>query len=294
MMNFKDITIESLPEIRKYLNKSGNRGCTFCVGNNIVWNIDDKMKYTIIGDTVVYRIIRSQHVLYTLAELTADFKTIIEEIVADSKEVGKKLRITELSDPMVQELKKDFPDMFEIKYNRNGSDYVYLVENLIKLSGKKYHGKKNHINKFKKLYEYVYEPITPENIVECKNMAEKWRKERDPESESLMDEKCALLKALKYYEQLHFTGGLIRIDGEVVAFTFGEQITEDTFVTHFEKAFDSIEGLYSMINQQFAMNALSEYKYVNREEDMGLEGLRKAKLSYKPEFLVDKYIAVLK
>ena len=120
-------------------------------------------------------------------------------------------------------------------------------------------------------------------------MALKWRNENgcedNPEKNAEM---CVTLNSLRLYKELELTGGLLRLDGEVVAFTIGEAICEDTFVVHIEKAYAEVQGAYPMINQQFVEHTCMNYKYVNREEDTGAEGLRKAKLSYRPAFLEEK------
>ena len=159
------------------------------------------------------------------------------------------------------------------------------------MSGKKLHGKRNHINKFKANYEgrWVYESMTKDNLEDCFQMALRWRNENgceeDPEKRG---EICVTLNALRLFEELELKGGVLRVDGEVVAFTLGEPVCSDTFVVHIEKAYADIQGAYPMINQQFVEHECQNYQYVNREEDTGAEGLRKAKLSYRPVFLVEK------
>ncbi len=195
---------------------------------------------------------------------------------------------------MKQTLEELFPNTFAFSYNRDYSDYIYLVEDLMYLKGKKFHGKRNHINQFLKNNEFTYEPMTPENIPECREMNEKWKEQNDSgDSRSLETELRAVDMAFRYFEKFGFVGGLIRIRGEVAAFTIGERLNSDTFVSHIEKAYHDIQGLYPMINQQFALNCMEGYKYVNREEDMGVEGLRKAKLSYNPVIILEKNEAVL-
>ena len=121
-------------------------------------------------------------------------------------------------------------------------------------------------------------------------MALRWRNENGcEEDEEKNAEMCVTLNSLRLFEELGLTGGVLRVDGEIVAFTIGEAVNDDTFVVHIEKAYAEVEGSYTMINQQFVEHELlGKYRYVNREDDVGLEGLRKAKLSYKPVFLVEK------
>ena len=181
-------------------------------------------------------------------------------------------------------------------YDRDQADYVYESEKLATLAGKKLHGKRNHINKFQKLYpNWSYEPLNDENMEECFQMALKWRNqngcEEDPGKNAEM---CVALNALRLYKELDQRGGVLRVDGQVVAFTIGEELCEDTFVVHIEKAFADIDGAYPMINQQFVQHECTGYQYVNREDDAGSEGLRKAKLSYRPAFLVEKGILTRK
>ena len=188
------------------------------------------------------------------------------------------------------QLEEWYPGQFQIEYDRDSADYVYESEKLATLSGKKLHGKRNHINKFKQVNEdWSYEKITKENIEECFQMALQWRIENGCEADEEKNaEMCVTLNSLRLYEELELTGGLLRVNGKVAAFTLGEEVSDDTFVVHIEKAFAEIQGAYPMINQQFVEHECMKYKYINREEDTGAEGLRKAKLSYRPVFLVEK------
>ena len=200
-------------------------------------------------------------------------------------------RMYNLTPDNFAQLEEWYPGRFQIEYDRDSADYVYESEKLATLSGKKLHSKRNHINKFKALYggRWSYEAITAGNVEECFQMALKWRDqngcEDDPEKRG---EICVTMNALRLFEELELKGGILKIDGEVVAFTIGEPVCSDTFVVHIEKAFADVEGAYPMINQQFVEHECRDYLYVNREEDTGAEGLRKAKLSYRPVFMVEK------
>ena len=188
-------------------------------------------------------------------------------------------------------LEEWYPGRFEIEYDRDYADYVYETEKLATLSGKKLHGKRNHINKFKAMYEgrWSYEPMSESNLEECFQMALKWRNENGcEEDEEKNAEMCVTLNALRLFKELELVGGILKIDGEVAAFTLGEPVCSDTFVVHIEKAYAEVQGAYPMINQQFVEHECMDYQYVNREEDTGAEGLRKAKLSYRPAFMVEK------
>ena len=188
-------------------------------------------------------------------------------------------------------LEQWYPGRFQIEYDEDSADYVYESEKLATLSGKKLHSKRNHVNKFKSEYEgrWGYEPIKKDNLEECFQMGLKWRNDNGcEEDEEKNAEICVTLNSLRLFEELELVGGILRVDGQIVAFTIGEPICSDTFVVHIEKAYADIPGAYNMINQQFVEHECMNYKYVNREEDTGSEGLRKAKRSYRPVFMVEK------
>lgn len=187
-------------------------------------------------------------------------------------------------------MKAVYPGQIYHRIYRDSADYVYETEKLISLSGKKYHGKKNHINKFNRLYpDWTYEKITDENVEECFQMALNWRRENGcDEDVDKNAEMCVTLNSLRLMKELELSGGLIRVDGRVVAFSIGEPVCDDTMVVHIEKAYADVQGAYTIINQQFLTHEASQYQYVNREEDMGDPGLRQAKESYRPVFLVEK------
>jgi len=176
------------------------------------------------------------------------------------------------------------------KFDRDQSDYIYLTQDLIQLKGRKYHRKRNHIKQFNEKYSFQYVPLTPEWISECLRLETEWCDLRHCETTpSLLNESLAIKEALTHFESLGLKGGAILINGKVEAFTLGEPLNGDTVVIHIEKANPSYEGLYTLINQAFLEKQWSEYTYVNREQDLGEEGLRKAKESYFPDHMVNKY-----
>jgi hypothetical protein len=195
---------------------------------------------------------------------------------------------------IVEKLENILPGRFSFKLDRNNSDYIYLAEDLASLAGRKYHQKKNHANSFRKACpDYRHLPLDKNVTAECLAFAKKWNEEKTDagNGDSLRCEMCAITEALTNFEALGIQGGVIVIDGEVQAMTFGEMINADTAVIHVEKANSAFRGLYAVINQEFCQMAWPEAKYVNREEDMGIEGLRRAKLSYHPRYILDKFTA---
>ncbi|BBF42661.1 hypothetical protein lbkm_1345 [Lachnospiraceae bacterium KM106-2] len=292
MLKFKKMTLEDIPVVRKYLQGLDNPACEFSVGNNLLWDDEDKLEFALIRDHLIYRTVEEEEVRYDIPCFKSNFKDVLKLLQSDAKKLGKNAVFAYLSKKMAEQIKAAYPSDYEICCNRDHSDYIYNVEDMIGLKGKKYHKKKNHVNYFEKHYNFTYEKITKENLSECLKMKEEWMAEYDDGSDTIQIESNAINLALNHYEDFQFVGGLIRIDGVVRAFTVGERLTDDMFVTHFEKADESINGLYTIINQQFTEHELSNYKYVNREDDLGIEGLRQAKLSYHPVQIYDKYEAI--
>jgi uncharacterized protein len=180
---------------------------------------------------------------------------------------------------------------FSLEPQREHFDYRYASADLIGLAGRKYHGKKNHLNKFRATCRFSYEPMTPEHVPACLEFQDSWCDcNRCTDDMNLMHEWAAVQELLGAFGRLGVQGGVILIEGIVEAFTLGELLNSQTAVVHIEKANAQIPGLYSVINQQFCEHAWRAVPFINREQDLGDEGLRQAKLSYHPERLVEKYI----
>ena len=215
----------------------------------------------------------------------------------DHKQFDTVFQMRALTREMIEEIEIAMPDQFNYNLNRSVSDYIYTTDKLIHLRGKKLQSKRNHINRFMRENDWEYMTLTgnPRLVEECKEMLHQWMEvnsiEKDP---SLEYDDHATTLMLEHFEELELTGGLICVDNEIAAFSIGEPLTKDTVIVHVEKAFTTIHGAYAIINQQFVKNEAEGFTYVNREEDMGIENLRKAKLSYQPDLLLEKFNARLK
>ena len=195
----------------------------------------------------------------------------------------------------MERFKRTMPEITEYTEDRDNWDYVYDREKLATLSGRKYHSKKNHYNAFIKEHpDYVYEEINAANKDECIAFGKAWCAQRAETDPTIKCEACAIEEGLNNMEFLKIRGGLIRLDGQVKAFTFGEKVSEHTAVVHVEKADPNVRGLFTAINKDFVQNAWPDVQFINREEDMGKEGLRKAKESYNPIFMVKKYNTIIR
>ncbi len=222
---------------------------------------------------------------------SGDVAPVIEAMAQDAKDCGHGFLLYCVLAEQKVLLELLFPGKFEFFPVRKYDDYIYDAQSLITLAGKKLHAKRNHINRFKaENPDWTYEDITIDNMPEVHRMSEEWSRLYTGENDkSLRDENHAIKHALNDFFALKLDGGLIRAGGRVVAFSMGDRLTDDTYLVHVEKAFADITGAYAIINQQFAERHCAGVQYVNREDDSGDEGLRKAKLSYQPVMRTEKY-----
>lgn len=295
-LEFRQVKLEDKELIDSYIKKQNSKSCSISFANIYLWEPHYKVTFTIVENMLVFRS-SGEKPNFSFPIGGDDVKKAMDSMMEYCKEMNLEFKMYGVTQEQFQVIEELYPGEFQVEYNRDEANYVYETEKLINLSGKKYHGKKNHINKFKRLYpDWQYEDITDENLEECIEMAYGWRKENDCDTNELKKvEFCVSLNALKKLKELELIGGLIRAEGKVVAITVGEPLTKDTFVIHIEKAYADVDGAYPMINREFLAHHATDYMYVNREEDTGAEGLRKAKLSYKPVFMVESgYVTRIK
>lgn len=224
-----------------------------------------------------------------------DLSAALDALQQDAEDRGVPFRLVSVAEPMLERLETASPGAFVFTHdNEDSDDYIYLADKLRTLSGKKLQSKRNLVNRFQAAYEnrWSYEDLTPANIDDAYQFHLKWcRQNGCAHQQDFEGETCAIVQALQNWEALRLHGGLLRLDGAVIAFTFGCRATPDMYVVQIEKADHTIPGAYQMINQQFVLRNCTDVTYVNREEDLGLEGLRKAKRSYYPVMRGSKYTA---
>lgn len=293
MINYKQIELSDKSKIDTCLEGNTFRACDFSFTNMFAWNARFKTQYDIIHKTLFLRFTESDGQLYYMMPIgPMPVKEAIDKMIADAKANGIPFQMKGISLRMWDIIQKEMPGQFEYIHERNNDEYIYLSEKLISLSGKKLQSKRNHINRFKADNpDWEYFPITSQNeLEECAKMLDEWENIKEDTDKSLRYDYIATKLMLENFDYLHLKGGAIRVNGKIIAFTIGEPLTEDSFVVHVEKAFGEINGAYTIINQQFIQHEASQFKYINREEDMGIESLRKAKLSYQPEILLEEGI----
>lgn len=296
-MQFKAITLEDKEWINKYLIESRYRGCEFSFSTMMMWREVYNTEVAEYKGTMCYRCHMSKEnkYVYAFPAGNGDKKAAIEKIIEISLENNQEFVLRGFEKGWIEWLEENFPDMFQISTSQDEWDYVYSVSALSNLAGSKYHGKRNHIARFKDRGEWHYEPMTADNIEECRAMSDIWyHAQLDIGNITVLKEKPILNYALDHLKELDLKGGVLYLDDKVVAFTIGEVMLDDTFHVHIEKAYSEIQGAYPMINQQFVLHEMQDCLFINREEDDGVPGLRRAKESYYPIEMIEKYTAVLK
>lgn len=291
-MTFKDITIEDRDWILNILEKSECPSLEYNFTTLFIWSkiYDTKV---LEHNGFLHCMSGKESKAFLFPAGSGDLKTETDFLINYAKENKFKVRFHSLSVKNVEFLNTHYPEMFEFIEDRNSGDYVYSADSLATLTGKKLAAKRNHINRFLENYpEWEYVPITRDNIEEADKMHDEWCKESGcRQSPGLANEACAVKCALKYFEELKLTGAMLKTRDGVCAFTVGDKLNDKTFLVHIEKAFADVQGAYPMINKQFVLNAGAGYEFINREEDTGDEGLRKAKLSYRPVEIIKKFNA---
>mgnify|MGYP001217427013 CR=1 FL=1 len=295
MIDFKDIMLSDREEITNITMASPRRNCDLSFSNLCSWRFLYNTQYAVKNGFLFFKFWAFGGLAYMMPVGKGNLKKAIIELIRDAESEGEPFRMLGVCQNMRNDLEEILPNKFAFVTSNDYADYLYLREDLANLAGKKFQSKRNHTNKFKRLYpNYEYAPITPENIEECLRLEEEWcRVNNCNEFEGTGNERRALTYALNNFEAIGLSGGLLRVDGQIVAFSFGMPINEDTFGVHVEKADTSIEGAYAMINQEFAKHVPEQYTYLNREEDLGIPGLRKAKQSYNPVILLKKSVVTL-
>ncbi len=287
---FKKITYDDYATLKEYITLRSHNVCDYSLGNLILWSDVYHTMYAIADEFLFIKFSYNEETHFAFPHGKGDLKKAFEWLEGYCSEQNIPMKLNVIDSTMFDEINAIYPDKYDITYSRDNADYIYNVSDLAELAGKKYHKKKNHVNRFiKENPDWSYERISDENTEETIKMVKEWCKANeccdDPDKAA---EICVAIHGLMHRNELHMIGAILRVKDRIVAMTMGEPADDGkTFVIHFEKAFTDVNGAYPMINQQFILNELMSYSYVNREEDLGVEGLRKAKESYYPAFLAE-------
>lgn len=284
---FKEITLKDKKILEHYYTQCGyiNSDCNFT--NMYMWQQEFHIRYAVIEDCLIL-IAREENGewYHTMPIGNGDVKHVV---LTMREHLEGDFAIKPLTEEMCDRLEEVLPGQYIFEHMRDMDDYVYTREKLMHLSGKKMHAKRNHVNSFKNTYDYEYLPITEENLEDAAAFV---YQQIDGRSMNAEGEKRAAKRLFDHYFELGVKGAVLTVEGKIIAATVGED-QNGTVLIHIEKADTAYKGAYAAINQLFVEREWEGYTYVNREEDMGIEGIRKAKLSYRPDLMVEKYVAHL-
>lgn len=292
---FRPVTAADADLLRSFTMESKCMNCDLNVANLCSWQFLYHTEYAVVEDFLVLRFVLDGHVTYMKPIGKGNLRRVLELLMADARTLGDAFRMACVCPCAQGMMDESMPGAFAYTINRDKSDYLYLREKLVTLSGKKLQPKRNHISKFKRSYpNYEYRPLTPELVPDCIRLGEEWCRTNDSRMQYAMQaEQRMIAYALSHIDELHIVGGTLFVEDKMVAFTFGARINAESFDVCVEKADTDYEGAYAMINNEFVSRLPEDIVYINREEDLGLEGLRKAKLSYYPDLILDKMTATL-
>ncbi len=288
--DFDYVKVEDAKWAVPLLEMHGYMSCEYAFVDIYIWKRVGNTQIARFEDFVILRSdYDGKNIFYQFPSGKGDIKRPIDAILEYAKGDEKPPVITSIPTSEIGRLKELYPDYFEITNPRDASDYVYLSSDLADLPGRKFQKKRNHCSRFERMYpDWQFHEITEQTLDAVCEFNSRWRTFYENEdSTGVQMEQVAVEQALRHYEELRLKGGLITVGGEVVAFSFGSPLGNE-FVTHVEKASYDVSGAYNIINREMARAFGRGYKYINRENDVGDEGLRTAKLSYNPVFLLDK------
>ncbi|WP_253198717.1 DUF2156 domain-containing protein [Clostridium estertheticum] len=294
-MIFKRLTIEDKEIFEKYIYPYKFLSCEYSFTTLYIWREACDICFTVYKDALIIKKMDFEGRYYFMQPLgynKENLKELIDVLMDYKKENNMEFVFKDLDESFMEEIKDIYGDVrgICIKEDRDNFDYLYEAEKLTKLSGKKLHGKKNHYNSFIKNYNYEVKDIEETQVIKDVVMAaEKWY-EANNNDRMLNFELQGIKDILENIEIVNTKGIAVYVDEKIVAFSLGEKLNDDLAVIHIEKADTSYSGVYSFINKAFVDRSFSDVKIINREQDLGIEGLRKSKLSYHPFKLEKKYI----
>lgn len=286
---FKRIELQDRDFIQEVLNKYQPQTSEWTFTNLFIWQNHYQFQWTTYKNNLIILCASNGSYFFQPIGLESRLKVtrmLLRWLRDEKGEIEP--RIEKADQRLITEIKE--ADDINVEPTREQFDYIYRTEDLIKLAGRKYHQKKNHLNSFLKNNQFTYEPLTERYVKQCLDLSDTWcQLHRCEEDMNLLGEWEAIRKALNNFSALKIQGGVVLINDKVEAFALGELLNNSTAVVHIEKANPEIRGSYAIINQQFCEKTWQNTEYINREQDLGEPGLRQAKESYNPVQLVEKY-----
>ncbi len=290
MLEFKKADINDLEVIKEYYVRFKEFSCENTAVNILTWQNKFGFEFCVFEDMLFTKVKYGKNYVFCLPA-AKNMKRAVELLKEYCESLKISLDFIGAEGERLDLFKENFEEAFTFVETRDSFEYIYSSEQLANLSGKKLHSKRNHISSFKKKYNWSYEELKPENLNQALLMTEQWYNLNSEKSDKFMQiERDSVKLIFDNFENIDIKGGILKVDEKIVAVTFGSEINSEVFDVSYEKALTGYDGAYTMINNCFAAQTLKDYSLINREDDMGLEGLRKAKLSYKPQILLKKYL----
>ena len=291
MLNFRLIERSQIKEFRKYYDYSDLFGCDSNLLNAYFWRYEYNISFTVFDETLIKAYFKPDGSVWGYCLPTGkNIKGALEQIFSDAVERKISPRIVMLTNEQKAALEELYPNRFTYSPSPENQDYIYLSAELAALSGKKFHAKRNHISKFYRTFDDVrFEIINDKNKGDALKVVLDWYAEKEPDSGE-NSEVAAVREGLDSLVEFNMRGAVLYVGENPVAMTLGSEISDRVYDINFEKALHGYDGAYAVINNEFA-KTLTDYEYINREEDMGIEGLRKSKLSYCPAIILDRFNA---
>ena len=293
MSEFQPIGLQHKPLFDETLGWEDSKSSSDSFGNVFLWDIFCRRNVAALGERLGIEYLCPKGIFYAYPSGRGELVPAVDALHKRAAAQGRPLYLHGVTAPQRLALETALPGRFLFTEDRDNFDYIYSVESFATLAGKKLHGKRNFCNRFEAANEWRYEPLSPANFDACRELLRHWDAEKDGGS---TEENEAIERMFRFWDSLGMVGGVLFANGKPAAFTAGEPLGSDTIDVHFEKALDDLPGAYPMIAREFARQlqaGLPEIRYLNREEDMGLPGLRKAKEEWYPMFLIEKYTALL-
>lgn len=292
MLNFKLIEKNDINYFKQFYDYSEAFGCDVNLLNAYLWRNEYNIKFTVFEDTLIKAYFNDDETVWGYCMPTGkNVKQALVQILTDAQQRGQKAHIVMLTNAQRAMLESTFPSAFEYVRSPENQDYIYLTKDLVMLAGKKFHAKRNHISKFYRTYtDTRFETIDDSNEQDALQVVRDWCEENGYNPKGY-EELAVIEEALEMRRDYGLSGAVLYVDNKPVAMTLGSQISEKVYDVNFEKALREYDGVYAVINNEFA-KTLTKYEYINREEDMGIEGLRKSKLSYNPIMILDRFNAI--
>lgn len=293
MLQFHVLQLSDRAWVQRALNKSQFMGCEYSFANNLAWRRAADTRVARYKDFYVSASFDTEDGVpsFLFPAGSGDDGDVLREMAETAIALGFPLRIAGVTRSSLARLQAICPDGFTAEAYPDGFDYIYETKDLMDLSGRKYHKKRNHLMQFRRAYEnYSFSEMTPEDYDACITMSAQFYNEKHGYTDrSSVAEQFAIHTYFEHFQELALCGGVLRVDGKLVGFSIGEPLCRNVFVTHIEKADVAYHGAYTALTQAFTAHFAKDFRYINREEDLGIEGLRKAKQSYYPAWMLEKY-----